>query len=62
MFLSIIIPAYNEEKRMEENRIGRTLGRISEFFRSTDFSFEVIVVDDGSKDKTVEVVEKFKQI
>jgi len=44
----VIIPAYNEEKR-----IGKVLQGIPEFVD------EVIVVDDGSKDKTSEVARKF---
>jgi dolichol-phosphate mannosyltransferase len=48
--LSIVIPAYNEEKR-----IGRTLKSLSEKFNDS----EIIVVSNGSKDKTVEVVEEF---
>ena len=53
--LSIIIPAYNEEKRLPS-----TLERILEFLAVTDFSpVEVLVVDDGSRDKTAAVVERF---
>ena len=48
--LSIIIPAYNEEKR-----IGPTLESIFEFLAGRDYTGEVILVDDGSSDKTVEV-------
>jgi dolichyl-phosphate beta-glucosyltransferase len=55
MKLSIIIPAYNEEKR-----IGKTLERILEYLHKRIFDYEIIVVDDGSKDKTIEVVSKFK--
>jgi len=58
MHLSIIIPAYNEEKRLL-----KTLGAINEYLRkqnypSTDLgqvNYEIIVVSDGSKDKTAEV-------
>ena len=50
--LSIIIPAFNEEKR-----IGRSLDEILNFLSSERYLAEVIVVDDGSKDRTVEVVE-----
>lgn len=52
--LSIIIPAYNEE-----NRIKETLGEIYSYLTRQDYSWEVIVVSDGSKDRTVEVVSEF---
>ena len=48
MYLSIIIPAYNEEKR-----IGVTLSKIHDFLRTKDYDYEIIIVDDGSVDKTV---------
>ena len=48
-FLSVIIPAYNEERL-----IGDTLARVTEFLGAKPFDCEVIVVDDGSKDRTVE--------
>ena len=47
--LSIIIPAYNEEEN-----ISSTLSEISEYLNKKNFPCEVIVIDDGSKDKTVE--------
>lgn len=49
MFLSIIIPAYNEEKRLNP-----TLQKIDSYLNSNDYQYEVIVVDDGSTDKTKE--------
>jgi dolichyl-phosphate beta-glucosyltransferase len=49
-YLSIIIPAYNEERR-----IANTLDRISRFLKTKDYSYEVILVDDGSVDWTVSV-------
>lgn len=52
--LSIVIPAYNEEKRLP-----RTLERMLPALRNIGFTFEIIVVDDGSKDTTVEVVRTF---
>ncbi|MHB8638370.1 MAG: dolichyl-phosphate beta-glucosyltransferase, partial [Candidatus Acidiferrales bacterium] len=49
--LSIIIPAYNEERRLP-----RTLDRVREYLRGAHPSCEVIVVDDGSTDGTAGVV------
>lgn len=49
--LSIVIPAYNEEHRISE-----TLISIAEFLGERGQDDEVIVVDDGSTDATVEVV------
>ncbi len=49
-FLSVVIPAYNEEKRL-----GPTLARIKEYLAAQDYSSEVLVVDNGSQDRTVEV-------
>jgi len=54
MRISIIIPCYNEEKR-----IAGTLEKIKEFIKKRKEKFEIIVVDDGSKDKTVEAVRNF---
>lgn len=53
-FLSIVIPAYNEEKR-----ILPTLDKICTYLSKQDFSYEVIVVDDGSADNTLHVVKNF---
>lgn len=52
--LSVIIPAYNEE-----NRIKETLGEVYSYLTRQNYSWEVIVVSDGSKDRTVEVVSEF---
>jgi len=50
MHLSVIIPAYNEEKKLP-----KTLGEIDDYLRKQNYDSEIIVVSDGSKDKTVEV-------
>ena len=50
MDISIVVPAYNEEKRL-----GCTLGEIREHFLDKDCTYEVILVDDGSVDDTVSV-------
>ena len=51
IFLSVIIPAYNEEKR-----IGKTLDTTIRYLARSDHRFELIVVDDGIMDETVSVV------
>lgn len=55
MEISVIIPAYNESKR-----ISKTLKIINDFFAKSNYSYEIIVVDDGSMDDTPEVVEELK--
>lgn len=55
-FLSIIIPAYNEEKRLPYS-----LPRIISFVRQQDYPVEVIVIDDGSVDRTADVVREFQE-
>ena len=53
MKISIIIPTYNEEKVIEEclnSLSGQTLN-----------DFEVIVVDDGSTDRTLEILSELKK-
>lgn len=51
MDLSIIIPAYNEEKR-----IAFTLEKSIEFLRQRSWEYELLPVDDGSGDATIEQV------
>lgn len=55
--ISIVIPAYNEE-----SRIGDSLKKIIDYFSKRKEKYEIIVVNDGSKDKTVDVVKKFKKV
>jgi len=56
VYLSLIIPAFNEE-----NRIRESLDRILSFLQSQPYTWEVIVVDDGSQDRTEELVrERFR--
>ena len=54
--ISIIIPAYNEEARL-----GPTLNRVLDFVRQQAWDAEVIVVDDGSRDRTAEIVTEYAQ-
>jgi len=51
---SIIVPAYNERAR-----IGGTLQRILEHLKAQRWSAEIVVVNDGSRDDTTDVVSQF---
>jgi dolichyl-phosphate beta-glucosyltransferase len=53
-FLSIVIPAYNEEKRLPG-----TLDNIISYLQTKPYTAEIIVVDDGCKDNTKKVAESF---
>ncbi len=50
-FLSVVIPAYNEEKRLPA-----TLNSVVQYLSQQSYEWEIAVVDDGSKDKTSDVV------
>jgi glycosyltransferase involved in cell wall biosynthesis len=52
-YLSIVIPAYNEERRLPG-----TLARVTAYLGAQPFASEVLVVDDGSTDKTVAVADR----
>ncbi len=52
--ISIILPAYNEEKR-----IPRCLERILSYCNEKEWDYEVIVAEDGSTDNTVKIVKDF---
>jgi glycosyltransferase involved in cell wall biosynthesis len=53
IFLSVIIPAHNEEHRLPS-----TLRRLKEFLPTQGYSFEVLIVENGSRDGTRAVVEQ----
>jgi dolichyl-phosphate beta-glucosyltransferase len=61
VYLSVIIPAYNEERRLPQ-----TLKKVLRYLEKQPYSFEIIIVDDGSTDNTVLVIEnaqkRFRQI
>ena len=53
-FLSIVIPAHNEE-----NRLPRTLEQVFTYLAGQSYSAEVLVVENGSSDRTIQVAEEF---
>jgi dolichyl-phosphate beta-glucosyltransferase len=52
--LSIVIPAYNEERRL-----GPTLRRLHEYLSAQDYRWEIVVVSNGSTDDTAGLVRRF---
>lgn len=52
-FLSIIIPLYNEVTRL------KNLIKVYDFFESNNINYEIILVNDGSNDKTLSYLKKF---
>jgi dolichyl-phosphate beta-glucosyltransferase len=52
--LSMVVPAFNEQ-----DRLGPTLEAILGWGRASGRAFELVVVDDGSRDRTVEVARGF---
>ncbi|MCA9931002.1 MAG: glycosyltransferase family 2 protein [Anaerolineales bacterium] len=53
-YLSVIIPAYNEEKR-----ISKTLGIVYDYLMQKPFSWELLIVLDGPTDNTMDVIKTF---
>lgn len=49
-FLGVVVPAYNEE-----SRLSKTLHRLKEYLDSTGWDWRVLVVSDGSTDRTVQI-------
>lgn len=48
--VTIVIPAYNEE-----NQIAAEIDHIHEVMRASEFAYEILIVDDCSKDKTFDI-------
>lgn len=53
ILLSIVIPAHNEERRL-----GPSLDKIFEFLSKQDYQAEVVVVENGSSDKTLQIAQQ----
>ncbi|PVD34871.1 hypothetical protein C0Q70_06150 [Pomacea canaliculata] len=59
--LSVIVPAYNEEKRLPV-MMDESMEYLEERQKNNrSFSFEVLIVDDGSKDKTTQIALKYSE-
>ncbi len=55
-FLSIVIPAHNEE-----NRLPPSLAAIDTYLRQQNYAYEVIVVENGSQDRTIDIAQGIAQ-
>lgn len=55
MKLSVVIPAYNEERNLKK----QVLDEVSEYLEQSNLDYEVLIVDDGSSDNTRGIVKKF---
>ncbi len=53
--LSVVIPAYNEEKRITE-----TLTSVDGYLEKQGYDYEIIVIDNNSKDRTADVVRQLE--
>lgn len=53
--LSVVIPAYNEEKRITE-----TLLSVDGYLEKQSYDYEIVVIDNNSKDHTADVVRKLE--
>jgi len=52
--LSVVIPAYNEAQNLGSG----SLDEVFNYLKKQDYSYEVLIVDDGSKDNTAQLVEE----
>lgn len=55
MFLSVVIPCYNEEENLKRGVLEKVVG----FLKREKFSWEVIISDDGSSDRSKEIIKDF---
>jgi dolichyl-phosphate beta-glucosyltransferase len=52
--LSVVIPAFNEEKNLHAGALDQVINYLSKQI----YSYEVLLIDDGSRDETVSLIEK----
>jgi glycosyltransferase involved in cell wall biosynthesis len=55
--LSVIIPCYNEENNLKRG----VLKQVDDYLNKQKYSWEVIIVDDQSKDNSVEIVKIYEK-
>ncbi|MCL5113781.1 MAG: glycosyltransferase [Patescibacteria group bacterium] len=57
IFLSVVIPSYNEMANLQKG----VLDKVQHYLSKQKYSYEVIIVDDGSTDGSVDFVEEFSK-
>ena len=55
IFLSVLIPAYNEKQNFQR----KVLDKLVKYFKDFKKTYEVIIIDDGSTDGSLQLLEKF---
>ncbi len=56
MYLSVIVPAYNEEQNLEKN-----IKKYNSYLEKQNYDYEIIIVNDGSKDNTKKIAQKLSK-
>lgn len=56
MLLSVVIPVYNEE-----GNLGQLYSRLTSVLNSMDLGYEIIFIDDGSTDESLEIIEELER-
>ena len=54
IYLSVVIPAYNEEHNLRSG----VMGAVYDYLKNQDYSWEVLIVNDGSTDSTSELIRR----
>jgi dolichyl-phosphate beta-glucosyltransferase len=57
IFLSVVIPSYDEMANLQKG----VLDKVEHFLSEKKFTFEIIIVDDGSTDGSAQFVKKFSE-
>jgi dolichyl-phosphate beta-glucosyltransferase len=55
IFLSVVIPAYNEQTNVHSG----VLNAVNDYLKKQNYTWEVLITDDGSSDKTVQYSQEF---
>ncbi len=53
--LSVVIPSYNESKNLKNG----SLDQVKDYLKQSKLSYEIIIVDDGSTDASVDLIKKY---